>query len=91
MDRIILEKELEKLGVKKNYYSLFGDLQSDATILYQNYNKWEIFYLDERGGRHPEGIFDNEEEACLFMYELLKKSRETELKYKLNGKKNEKD
>lgn len=63
-----LKEKLEELGIKASYYSLYGDLKSDSIILYHNYSKWKVFYLDDRGGRHPMGIFDNEEDACRFIY-----------------------
>lgn len=68
MDVNTLEKKLQELGVRGSYYSLNGELKSDSIILYHNYNKWEVFYLDEKGGRHPMGIFENEEESCDFSY-----------------------
>jgi hypothetical protein len=71
MDIKSLEEKLQVLGVRNSYYSLYGDLKPDSIILYQNYRKWEVFYLDERGGRHPMGIFDNENDACVFIYNEL--------------------
>lgn len=67
-----LEIELQRLGIKDSYYSLSGELKSDSIILYHNYNIWEVFYLDERGGRHPMGIFNKEEDACMFIYKEFK-------------------
>lgn len=52
-----------------------GDLKSDAIILFHNYAKWEVFYLDERGGRNDERAFVTEEEACLYIYELFVKGK----------------
>ncbi|MDR2002374.1 MAG: hypothetical protein LBQ74_05025 [Prevotella sp.] len=68
-----LEQKIEELGIDDLHYSLYGELKSDSIILYQNYNKWEIFYMDERGSRKQLGVFDEEEQACNFLYELLVK------------------
>lgn len=61
------------------YYSLNEGLKSDSLILTINYNKWEVFYMDERGNKHDELIFNNENDACVYIYnrfyeiELMKK------------------
>ena len=60
MNKDILKKELDKLGVNPNEYSLNGNIESDKIVLYQNYSKWEVFYFDERGGRNCEKVFCNE-------------------------------
>lgn len=57
MNKDILKKELDKLGVNPNEYSLNGNIESDKIVLYQNYSKWEVFYFDERGGRNCEKVF----------------------------------
>lgn len=57
MNKDTLKKELKKLGVSPNEYSLNGDIRSDKIVLYQNYSKWEVFYFDERGGRNHEKVF----------------------------------
>lgn len=75
MNKDILKKELDKLGVNPNEYSLNGNIESDKIVLYQNYSKWEVFYFDERGGRNCEKVFCNEEDACSYIYELFKSTR----------------
>lgn len=45
MNKDILKKELDKLGVNPNEYSLNGNIESDKIVLYQNYSKWEVFIL----------------------------------------------
>lgn len=84
INKEILEIKLRELGVEQSSYSLNNELTADCTILYHSYNEWEVFYLDERGERHQKGLFDNEEDACIFLYELFKKSKEIESEYKLN-------
>lgn len=75
MNRDKLKKELDKLGVDPNEYSLYGSIESDKIVLYQNYFKWEVFYFDERGGRNEEKVFYSEEDACLYIYELFKANK----------------
>lgn len=71
MNRHQLKKELDRNGVNEDSYSLWGDLTSDKIILYHNYSKWEIFYLDERGGRKMMKVCGSESDACIFLYRIL--------------------
>lgn len=66
-----LIKELEKLGVPSNYYSINGNLQPDIYVLNEIYGMWEFFYFDERGGKSNYKKFDNEEDACIYLYKKL--------------------
>lgn len=81
MDRTELKKELDLLGVGEARYSLYDELKSDCIILFHNYYKWEVFYLDERGGRNEEKSFKTENEACLYIYGLFKDSVDTANKF----------
>jgi hypothetical protein len=73
MNKVILKNKLDKLGINPMYYSLDCGLKTDALILYKNYEVWEIFYIDERGGRHEKGLFNSENEACnYFLNEFVK-------------------
>ena len=81
MDKIELKKKLDLLGVNSHEYSLDGELVADNIILYNSYHKWEVFYLDERGGRNDEKVFDSENEACEHIYRLFEESKEVENKY----------
>lgn len=72
-----LEKELDNLGIPKNYYSINGQLVADTYILNQVYSKWEYFYYDEKGNQEGYKNFDNENEACEYLLEKLK----NEIKY----------
>ncbi|MBF0575557.1 hypothetical protein IR022_06205, partial [Dysgonomonas sp. GY617] len=47
MDINQLKEKLNDLGIDEKEYSLEGDLQPNTIILYQNYTKWDVFYLDE--------------------------------------------
>jgi len=81
MDKMELKNKLNLLGVSSHEYSLDGELVADNIILYNSYHKWEVFYLDERGGRNDEKVFDSENEACEHIYKLFKESKEIEDKY----------
>lgn len=81
MNKQELVRELEKLNVDKRLYSLDGELKPDAIILYNFYSQWEVFYLDERGGRNDKKVFGSEEEACDYVYKIFKESKEVEDKY----------
>ena len=92
MDLIELKRKLEELGVNPLYYSLDSGLKSDALILYKNYSKWEVFYLDERGSRHEKGIFYTEDEACqYFINEFAKNKKMMNQDYKSKSSKTIKD
>ena len=75
MNRNELLRVLNKEGISPNKYSLYGELQSDRIIIYENYNVWEVFYLDERGGRQMFKRCRSEEEACDFVYQTLMTSK----------------
>jgi len=66
-----LKERLKIKGVNEETYSLDGTLYPMRVILYKNYSKWEVFYLDERGNRDGHRIFYSENDACLYMYKEL--------------------
>ena len=84
MEKKELKLKLDLLKVNPNQYSLDGDLKSDAIILYQNYNKWEVYYFDERGTKNENQEFNTEKEACNYIYNLFRNSKNTEIKFGLN-------
>ena len=73
MNRKNLKFELDKLGVNEKLYSLYGNLVSDRIILYENYHRWEVFYLSERGTRENSQVFFTEDEACDYILSLFGK------------------
>jgi hypothetical protein len=79
-----LKRQLDLLGVRSGRYSLFGELLPDTVVLVRNYYKWEVFYLDERGGRNDEKIFWSENEACDYIYEMYLKTIEIEKRFGVN-------
>lgn len=72
-----LVKKLDEIGVPKRYYSINGDLLADTYILNQIYGKWEYFYFDEKGNKNDCKTFDNENDACIYLFGIL----ENEMKY----------
>lgn len=84
MNKFELDRKLKGLKISPQRYSLNGELKSDAIILFHNYTKWEVFYLDERGGRNEEKTFSSEEEACLYIYMLFIKEKGIAEKFGLN-------
>ncbi|MBK9564730.1 MAG: hypothetical protein IPO37_05955 [Saprospiraceae bacterium] len=79
-----LEKKLIKLNVSQREFSLKGDLMFDAINLIRNYDKWEVFYLDEKGNRNDQLKFDDESSACEHIYSLFKESKRISRIFKLN-------
>jgi hypothetical protein len=74
MNKQELKENLDNLAVSKKFYSLNGNLLPDRVILYNSYDKWLVFYFDERGNRNEEQIFNSENEACQYIYNYFKKS-----------------
>jgi len=68
-----LLKELIKINIEAKRYSINSGLKIDAHILEENHGIWEYYYYDEKGIKNETTIFSNEEDACLFLLEQLKK------------------
>lgn len=79
MDKVLLKNKLARLGVKEEEYSLEGDLNPNTIVLYRNYSKWEVFYLDEKGGRNVERNFISEDEAFDYIYKLFFDEKEIKI------------
>ena len=62
------------MGVNENDYSLYGSLDWNKIILYENYSNWEVFYLSERGTRDNFHVFHTEDEACQYILNEFQKS-----------------
>jgi hypothetical protein len=74
VNTINLKEKLDNLAVNENLYSLNGNLLPDRVILYNSYDKWLVFYFDERGNRDEEQNFNSENEACQYIYNYFRKS-----------------
>lgn len=71
MNREELVKLFEKEGVPSSWYSLYGELLPGRTVLYENYDKWEVFEFSERGSREMLKICRSEASACDFIHEEM--------------------
>lgn len=69
MNRVELIKKLDGLNVPNSFYDLDGNLLPDRIILYNSYNDWIVFYLDERGNRHEQKVFNSEVKALNYIFE----------------------
>ena len=67
-----LQKKIEELSVPSHYYSINGNISADTYILNKVYNYWEFFYIDERGGQNNYQRFHDENDACIYFFEVLK-------------------
>lgn len=70
MNKEELAERLKKENVPSDWYSLNGGLPSEAYCLDYNNNQWETYY-SERGKKDPLKSFDNEAEACTFLYHTI--------------------
>jgi hypothetical protein len=66
---------LRSMGIPDTRYSLDGSLWPDRIVLYHNYSLWEVFYFDERGNRNPLRNFDNENDACEYILNILRQEQ----------------
>ena len=72
MTVIELEKELEKIGVSKNLYSILeGGLPNEQLCLVKE-DVWYVYY-SERGRKTGLKSFEKESDACDYFYKKLKK------------------
>lgn len=67
-----LQIELDNLGVPQSFYSINGHLSADTYMLNQVYTYWEYFYFDERGNTRDYRKFEDEKDACKYLYEKFK-------------------
>ncbi|WP_445734763.1 hypothetical protein [Mariniflexile sp.] len=62
-----LNLKLQKLGIPKSIYNLRGDISNPGTVLYKNYNKWEVIHVGDKGEQKIVKEFNKEEDACKFI------------------------
>lgn len=73
MTKIELQKRLQEEHIRNDAYCLDGGLPNEAFCLNKNGKQWEVYY-SERGGKSGLKIFNSEEEACSYFYNLLVKT-----------------
>ena len=67
-----LKKQLDAIGVPDDLYSLLiGGFPNEALCLIKNEDGWEVYY-SERGQKSDVQQFENESEACEYLFEELK-------------------
>ena len=53
MNKVELSKQLQSMGISPNKYSLEGSVATwDTIVLVENYNIWNVLYIDERGNQN---------------------------------------
>jgi hypothetical protein len=80
MNRIELKKKLDELEIPTEWYSLYGERNSDTYVLEWSF-KWEIFFF-ERGRIDKIASLDSEEDACHYFYDMMVKNKAIEDKIK---------
>lgn len=65
-----LKKLLDEKGVSPNRYSLNGGLENDTLCIEKASYRWIVYYT-ERGNKYDEIGFCNENEACIYFYNLI--------------------
>jgi hypothetical protein len=76
MTKAQLKEYLDRHGFNPQTYSLEPGVHADQYVLEENYGKWPVYY-SERGIRTGEKVFNNEEEACAYLLEILSKDPTT--------------
>jgi hypothetical protein len=65
-----LAQRLSDMGIRKDFYSLFGERGDDTFCIGQTENGWEVYY-SERGESSNLRFFTEEEEACEYFLRLI--------------------
>lgn len=74
MNKSKLKQKLDELKIRPDVYYIEDGLPvtDEVLVLENNYGNWFVYYY-ERGNRSAEKKFENENEACIYFYEQLKK------------------
>ena len=63
--------KINEYNIPSSWYSINQGLKPNAYILFKNYDKWEYFYLDEKGERLGERVFTDPKKAFDFLWNKL--------------------
>ena len=74
MNKIELEQRLRNENIDRNSYWLDSGLPNEAHCLGKNGDIWEVYY-SERGRKTGLKTFNTEEEACIYFFDWLIKTR----------------
>lgn len=73
MKKAELERKIREMGIPPSEYSLDGETVYGVILDKMMEKDWyRVYSLDERGGHHGEKYFPSEDEACDYMYELIR-------------------
>jgi len=84
MNKEQLESRLKKQNINPNLYALDGNPIVDRIILMKVDLGWEIFYFDDKGKKENVKRFLNENDACDYVYQVLKDDQQTANQFGLN-------
>lgn len=65
-----LANKLNEKGIRKDSYSLEGGLPNEAYCLNETKDGWEVYH-SERGSKSGLKKFNNEDDACKYLYGFL--------------------
>lgn len=67
-----LKLDLERLGIKKRWYSLSEEFADEAFCIHRSKERelWEVYYC-ERGEKSNLRTFKSEDEACEWFYHFI--------------------
>lgn len=71
-----LRQRLHSTGIYCSSYALSGEIPFEQYAMENRGRKWFVFY-SERGQRNSEQAFDNESDACDYLYSVLVKDPST--------------
>jgi hypothetical protein len=66
-----LKENILNWEVPKYLYSINEGLKPNAYIIFENYTKWDYFFLDEKGERIGHRTFNNREDAFDYLWKKL--------------------
>jgi len=66
-----LMQNIRENNISPSLFSVNQGLKPNAYILIKNYDKWEYFYLDEKGNRFDNMVFSDSEKAFDFFWQKL--------------------
>ena len=70
MNKTELQDKLRQANVDPTAYPLDGGLPNEAYCLNESSGRWEVYY-SERGSTTGLKTFDNEDDACDYLYSLF--------------------
>jgi len=76
MNQKELETKLHREGIMRSAYALDGESPYEQYAIQNNYGKWSVFY-SERGLESNLKKFNNESDACVYLYKCLTKDPTT--------------